>query len=217
MLLPSVIDENFLDQTECDDIKRKVLLLNKKKDSDKHISACTLPPGMYTKNYDRNGISDSNKVMMENFSVYYEKIKSRLELHYKHPIDFHPKLQLPGFHIFSNNKDTEGSWNKVNFHQDVFEEIKRYVKVGTIDSIIIPIELPATGGSLVYNTDRKIDDRHTFSIESDKKFIYKKGTMAVWPGNLMHSIGPFSLSKGEYRITMQMHINLVEAQGTVFW
>ena len=219
---PSVIDNNFLNQVERNDIKHKVLALKSLWKSivpskEQFILCSMLPAGMYSNKYDSQGIVDSNMIMMGKFSAYYNKLKNTLASYYQRPVNFHPNLQLPGFHVFSNTKDTTSFYSKVNFHIDFFKSIENYMVLGTMESIIIPIELPESGGSLIYNTTRPRDSRYVANIATDERFNYTLGMIAVWPGNLMHSIGPITLSPTEHRITMQMHINLTDRQGIVFW
>jgi|LauGreDrversion4_2_1035121.scaffolds.fasta_scaffold04138_6 hypothetical protein len=225
LIRPAIIDENFLNQSERNDIRTKVLALKDRwkvvipsnPTNNEYILGSMLPAGMYSKSFNKTEIPESNSIMLQHFSGVYEKLKSKLAEYYQRPVNYHPSLQLPGFHIFSNTKDTTTSYNRVNFHKDAFAELSDYIPVGRIASIIVPIELPAAGGSLVFNETRSIGDRRVVSMETDKTFLYLPGMMAIWSGRLMHSIGPFSLEAGEYRITLQMHVNLTRSQGTVFW
>lgn len=219
---PITIDDNFLNDAECSEIKGKVLALRRRwkiviSNKKEQILGCMLPAGMYSKNYDSAGIEDSNAVMMENFSTLYEKVRARLEAYYNIPVAFHKSLQLPGFHAFSNtNPDSTSTYARVNFHKDAFDEINWHMPVGRIESIIVPINLPAAGGSLRYNVHRAYAERFVLK-DDDQTFVYKQGTMSMWSGELFHSIGPFTLAPGEYRITLQMHTNITKDKVTVFW
>lgn len=221
-MAPITIDDNFLNSNECKEIKENVLALRSRwklviPSKEEQILGCMLPAGMYSKNYDSAGVEDSNAVMMEAFSGLYEKVRSRLEAHYKIPVAFHKSLQLPGFHVFSNtNPDSTSSYDRVNFHKDAFDEIHYHMPVGRVESIIVPIELPVTGGSLKFNESRASSERFVLR-DDDQTFVYKQGTMSVWSGELSHSIGPFTLEPGEYRITLQMHTNVTKEKVTVFW
>lgn len=222
LIKPTIIDENFLDQNERNDIRTKVLALKDRwkiviSNQEEHIVGAMLPAGMYSKNYNEAEVPESNDIMMRNFSAVYKKVKNRLGEYYQRPINFHSDLQLPGFHVFSNTKNTTSTYNRVNFHKDAFDEINYYMPVGRIDSIIVPIELPAAGGTLVFNEFRTNAERRLSVMDNDQSFTYTPGMMAIWSGDLMHSIGPMTLEPGEYRITLQMHVNLTNGQGTVFW
>jgi glycine betaine/choline ABC-type transport system substrate-binding protein len=50
------------------------------------------------------------------------------------------------------------------------------------------------------------------------KFKYSPGMLAMWPGDVYHSIAPFVCRHStDGRITMQMHVNVLEDSATVFW
>lgn len=222
IIAPVTIDNNFLNESECKEIKENVLALRARwkiviSNKEEQILGCMLPAGMYSKIYDSAGVEDSNAVMMEAFSDLYEKVRSRLEAHYKIPVVFHKSLQLPGFHVFSNtNPNSTSRYDRVNFHKDAFDEIHYHMPVGRVESIIVPIELPVTGGSLKFNESRASSERFVLR-DDDQTFVYKQGTMSVWSGELYHSIGPFTLGPNEYRITMQMHTNVTKEKVTIFW
>lgn len=224
ILEPTIIDECFLSTAECIELKEKVLALRDQwqvvmPSDEEKILGCMLPAGMYSKQFDPAKVSANNTYMQENFSSLYEKIVKRLETHYQRKVEFHPDLQLPGFHVFSNtDPDNASVFNRTNFHKDAFEELQYYIPVGNIDSIIVPVDLPDTGGSLLYNQFRLVSkDRYTESMENDHVFNYTQGSMSVWDGNLTHSIGKFTLEPGEYRITLQMHTNITKGKVTIFW
>jgi len=225
---PTIIDNNFLDQDELEDIKTKVFML---KD---HWSAISdqlktktvllskiLPAGVYSKNYSEQEISNNKKIMYEQFSYYYDKIKNKLSSYFNVPIDYSSTLQYPGFHIFvNNNGDNAVTKPHVNFHLDRFPKLKKVITIKKIESVIIPITLPSNDGYLLWNDSgrRNPDNRFSPEMPSDKRFYYTPGMIATWPGELQHSIGPFTLkNSSESRITMQMHINLESDHGTIFW
>ena len=223
---PNIIDENFLDQDEIEDIKTKVFMLkdhwksiNSKLETDELLISRVLPAGSYSEYFSEQEIANNNKIMFENFSYYYDKIKNKLSTYFNVPIDYSSSLQYPGFHIFvNNNGNNQVSKSYVSFHLDRFSKVEKFLRIEKIESVIIPITLPHSG-YLLWNDSgiRNPNNRFTRMI-SDKMFYYTTGMMATWPGELPHSIGPFSLlNSSESRITMQMHVNLCEDRGTIFW
>lgn len=225
---PKIIDKNFLNQEEIEDITTKVFALkdhwkgiNANLENDTLLISRVLPPAVYSKYFSEQEIPNNNKIMFENFSYYYDKIKNKLSSHFNVPIKYSPSLQYPGFHIFLNNNGNEKvSKPIVNFHNDRFPTLSNILPMGTIHSVIIPITLPSSGGYLLYDDSGYRDNLHKHKprMITDKVFKYNTGMMATWSGELIHSIGPFVLMNSlESRITMQMHINLESDRGTIFW
>jgi len=214
-MIPKIIDNAFLTGDEINDIKTKVLLLRdhwvpldpSEKEIFDSIVVRMMPPGTYASSFTKEEIKANNQLMHNNFSVYYNKIREKLSLYYNIPVDYSHELQLPGFHIFVTDNVKNVSYPYLNFHKDIFQEQFFYCN---IDSIVIPISLPMNGGSLLFNNPSEI-------------FPYKKGMMAVWSGNLIHSIEPFTFADStECRITMQMHIAIAKnpglsKTGIIFW
>jgi hypothetical protein len=207
---PKIIDNNFLSKNEIEDIKTKVFLLKenwvalgaKEEKTFSSIITRMMPAGMYASQFDANNVLENNKLMYENFSVYYNKIKEKLSAYYNMPVDYSNNFQLPGFHIFVTNNVKNISYTNLNFHRDGF----KHFTSSKIDSIVIPISLPNIGGSLLFNDPPEI-------------FLYKEGMMGIWPGNIIHSIEPFTFSNSsECRITMQMHVTMLpNKKRMIFW
>lgn len=225
---PKVIDTNFLNQTELEDIKTKVFMLkNHWKsviDEESRVNLLItrlLPAGSYSNHFSEQEIENNNKIMFENFSSYYDKIKNKLSEYFNIPLDYSSSLQYPGFHIFLNgNGNNEVKKSSINFHLDRFQKINKLIRIEKIESVIIPITLPNAGGCLLWNnsSNRNLTNRYLPELDSDKRFYYTPGMMATWPGELRHSIGPFTLMNSlESRITMQMHISLYSDHGIIFW
>lgn len=227
---PKIIDQNFFNQEELDDIKTKVFMLkdhwkgiNDSLETDKLLISRVLPSGAYTKYFSKQEIEANNEMMFKHFSYYYDKIKNKLSSFFNIPINYSHSLQYPGFHIFLNNNGTNEVTRPLsNFHLDVFPKLRFRLAPGEIQSVTIPITLPSNGSYLLFNNsgDRSIHNlnRSVSRLKSDKVFEYTTGMMAIWPGNLPHSIGPFTLeNSSESRITMQMHINIESDKGTIFW
>ena len=224
---PTIIDQKFLTQEELEDIKSKVFMLrdhwkgvNSQTEDNKLLLSRVLPAGAYSKYFSEQDIASNNEIMFEHFSFYYNKIKDKLSSYYNIPIHYAPNLQYPGFHIHLNNDgDNVVEKSNVSFHMDTFPKLRKILRFENIESIIIPISLPSSGGKLVWNNSAIRTENDRFAeLDSDNVFHYTDGMMAVWPGRMWHSIGPFTLmNSSEYRITMQMHVNLRSDQGTIFW
>jgi hypothetical protein len=212
---PQIIDISFLTRDEIKDIKTKVLLLRdhwvplnpKQKKTFDSIVVRMMPTGMYTSSFSKEEVKINNRLMLDNFSVYYNKIKEKLSSYYNIPVDYSHEFQLPGFHIFVTDDVKNVSYPYLNFHTD---EFLKHFSYHNIDSFVIPISLPLSGGSLLFNNPSEI-------------FPYKEGMMAIWPGDLIHSIEPFTFTDStECRITMQMHVAFGKLprpakKGIIFW
>jgi len=199
----STIDKNFLDANAIDDILSKVHMLNDH--WREKFSINFLPYGIYSvePSVYRQSVSSYTDIMCNNFSVYHDKIKLKLEEYFNLDINFDTKCHKVGFHIFGPGPLV---YDIENFHCDAFTRFRDY----KIHSIIIPLTDVDCG--LMYKTDNKIE-----------YFNYEPGTMYCWRGDLVHAIKPFSLDKDEYRITMQMHLaikhpkHILQKSNTLFW
>ena len=207
---PTVLDSTFLSADEVLDIESKIFALRKHWNQI-YGSFYMLPRGMYNiKQPYAEVVAEYNHLMIENFSVYYERIKDLLSAHYGISVAYAPdKLLMPGFHVFMPDKDTGMTYRLVNFHRDEFPALNNIVdRVGKIDSAIVPIKLPMSGGSLLWKDEQ--DTQH--------RFEYTPGQLALWPGEMFHSIAPFMCRhRLDGRITMQMHVNILEDSAVVFW
>jgi hypothetical protein len=177
---------------------------------------------MYSTYLKEQDICSTRELMSRHFSSYYDKIKNRLSSYYCMPIDYSSKLQFPGFHIMYGLSDTICKSSRFRFHIDAGGNLPRFgIPIGTIDSIIIPIMLPSSGGGLLWSDDiyrrNKINEIAPLR-DCDHLFVYTEGTMALWPGDLPHAIAPFTLMNlSEYRLTFQFHVNRLPDHGIIFW
>jgi len=211
-MTPNIIDIEFLNKDELYDIKTKVFLLKdhwvalspKEDKIFDSIVTRMMPAGTQKGGHQSSTqqIISNNKLMNDYFSVYYNKIKEKLSLYYKTDIHYQNNFQLPGFHIFVTNNVKNVSYTSIKFHQDGYKNFP----ANKVDSIVIPISLPKLGGSLLFNDPPEI-------------FPYKEGMLGIWPGNLIHTIEPFTFAdSSECRITMQMHtVILLNNKRIVFW
>lgn len=107
-------------------------------------------------------------------------------------VSFDDTLPVPGFHVFGEYEIEDAQYI---IHQD--SGILDYypeVDENNIRSFVLLIESPETPPYL----DIVLDDK-------SEKVYYEYGTLHFWHGMIPHRIGPFSLKKGEYRITFQGH------------
>jgi len=211
---PVVIADNFFNLADIADIKEKVFLLRDNwqllQVTNRSIPVRLLPAGMYSRGLDDYVINVTNnkKLMQKNFESYYNRIKSEIKKYFGMEVNYLNSLNYPGFHVFVC--DTErGKHESYNFHKDHFPYLNKFVNLGKIYSIVIPISMPLQGGNLLYKDNNK----------DNIIFNYKVGSMIMWEGSLTHSIEPFVLDSNQNRITMQFHINVDTTNNkiSVFW
>jgi hypothetical protein len=140
------------------------------------------------------------EILIENFNWLYQRICSQVADMTQCNTQLHPTLTAPGFHIGS----VPGSYHVNRFHND--SSILNYDVEATQDtnySVLIPIEVPATGACLAYMENNE-----------EKELPYELGAFHQWKATLDHKIGDFQLAPGEYRITLQCHYYHNVAQDT---
>jgi len=194
LLYPCVIQKDFFTEDECNDITQKVLNL----ESYWSLLGNTvhmLPRGLYAgpKN------TEIRSLMYEHFSKYYQRIIPLVDDYFNVESRYDVNYNYPGFHIFKGPLER----STLNMHNDVFSSIPI-----SVYSLTIPICLPLQPCGLTY-----VDTE-----EKEQEYIYTPGTVSVWSGNILHSIGPFVLDKNEFRITMQLHVfPKPNRKATIFW
>jgi hypothetical protein len=219
-----------LNQNEINDIKNKVFELKplweyRRIDMDVVQSKLTvytrvLSTGMYTRDYESyvKNVEKIKPIMGEYFQVYYDKIKLTLEEYYKKPVNFLDNVNYPGFHIFAPQEDQKlGRVTKFNFHKDKFGYLNKFILPGYTVSVIIPIIIPNIGGSLLYTEKDEILTTDDIVAGNYTKFQYTAGMLAIWGGDIVHSIEPMFFTPGECRITLQMHLNINDNGIHIFW
>jgi hypothetical protein len=220
-LLPTVLDENFLNYTEVCEIKEKVLNLKQMWEYHDPVNGLSysipvrfLSQGMYSCTTERylENVNYIKPIMAKHFLSLYTKIKLKLQEYFNVPTVFSDITHYPGFHIFAlNDNFLYGNYEWYNFHVDGFELENIGINKGRIYSFVIPIDLPKSNSSLLYT-------EQSFQSESNyNQFTYKLGMLGMWGGDISHSIEPFHLDLGEYRITLQFHVNLTDNQALIFW
>jgi hypothetical protein len=229
-IVPGIIQHNFFTQDELLDIKNKVFELknlwkytnNNIKENDLGFNSVTtqmLSPGMYASSeflYMIN-VKKFRPIMKEHFNTYYDKIKVKIEEVYNKPVVYLDKTHYPGFHIYAlRENQPSASYGYYNFHKDKFPFLQHITDVGEIVSVIIPITIPSSSGSLLYTTQDHIPERNK-TPDDIVRLEYKPGILAQWGSDIIHSIEPFNLNENECRITIQMHLNIKENEINIFW
>jgi hypothetical protein len=216
--VPIVLDEFFIDASECESIKNRVLNLQHEWGSNNNISSFKfLPNGMYSCDQEQYSkeVTAQRSLMLDVFGDIYEKLVNELQATLNLQIFLNNKLHLPGFHI-----STRSGMSKPNFHYDGFKYLESIIEQDTwymhnrellsapkIISVILPICLPKSPSGLIYKFGKH-----------QREFQYNTGALAIWPGSLLHSVKPFIIeSDNEYRITMQSHLWCFEKTAYLFW
>lgn len=222
--IPEVLQYDFLNHYEIIDIKNKVIELksywsyvNNNTTKDLNLTTRMLSNGMYSREHFAYmvGVKKLKPIMQKYFGSYYDKIKVKIEQVYNKPVFYLDKANYPGFHIYAlDENQTSSAYNSYNFHKDNFVYLKQLTKLGKIVSVIVPISLPKIGGALLYTINEPI---HSDLCTDYITFDYKEGMLAQWGGEVTHSIEPFVLNQNEYRITLQMHLNVNDDKIDIFW
>jgi hypothetical protein len=216
----AVLDKNFLTDLECADIQTKLFSIKNLWRTSPVKYFYYLPTGMYNTSSEVYKKNLSYKPIMYNlFGNYYERLHSKLISTFDMDIQYHDDLSYPGFHI-SNSE----SMSVPNFHCDGFifsrflkGKDKLYYNNPKYFSLIIPIALPNDDSGLLIRTSKSHNKRHDL-MTYDQELIYSKGMLAIWDGNIEHSIKPFIITEeNQYRITMQLHLAIANNKGYIFW
>jgi len=212
MKIKGVIEKtNFLSSAEVSSIIDKVLFLEPVWN---HYSCFhVLPYGPYPGIYKNIDLKFYNKLLDENFRETYTKIKNFVEKFLNQKIVVSETDSRPGFHIFGPGPL---DYNYVNYHIDSFD------KHGKIITFIIPLTCPNKLIGLNYILDKNLDLTKLKNSSNHKDIFfqeYKSGNLYIWEGKMIHSICPFILNKGEYRITLQFHVALhpMKKEGILFY
>lgn len=175
-----------------------------------------LPFGMYSipeiRHY-TECVSVYREIMNREFGIYYTRLIECLESQLSISVVTNDRLHYPGFHI-----STLKGMQNVNFHKDGFPYLYNLLDKSNLDfnhklkpeiiSIIVPIELPSSGGGLLFKSNDAIN-----------YFDYRVGSLLAWKGNISHSIKPFIPdSPTDMRITMQAHLVMLnDKEAHLFW
>lgn len=230
-ILPTIIQHDFLNKDEISDIKEKVFQLRHLWEAGRPVSqilannpyrfkTTMLSIGMYTRDYDSyiESVKKFKSIMGQTFNVYYVKVKTKLQSYFEKPVNFLDGANYPGFHVFSlDNDQALGTRKFVDFHRDAFEMLHRFTQRGEIVSVVVPITLPNIGGSLLYTMNETHPAKKYITGVDYLRLEYTPGMLAIWGGNVFHSIEPFSIAGDSPRITMQMHLNIKENDIDMFW
>lgn len=131
--------------------------------------------------------------LVNTFDWLYDRLFQKIKETFKvEKVEFDRTLPVPGFHVFGEYEIENAQYivhqdsGILDYYQDIDEN--------NIRSFVLLIESPETPPYL----DIVLDDK-------SEKVYYEYGTLHFWHGMIPHRIGPFSLKKGEYRITFQGH------------
>lgn len=216
----TIVDNNFLTLEECLLIKNKIFSVQQLWQRSKIKYFNFLPYGMYSIPYDvyKSNVVIYKPIMLKLFSEFYEKIKFKLKEIFKVDIEYNDYANYPGFHI-----SNEHEMKVPSFHIDKFnglgsilkEKEKLYLDKYKIFSFIIPISIPKEGAGLLIR-NKFVGDKT--KLEYDSVLDYQPGMLAMWDGNVQHSIKPFKpLNKNDLRITWQFHAAVFNNNGYIFW
>lgn len=213
----TTLSDSFLTKEECLAVKEKILSMKELWQIHDRISSFNfLPFGMYStpdiKHY-TDCVSAYREIMNREFGVYYTRLTECLESTLSVTLVDNDRLHYPGFHI-----STLQGMQTANFHKDGFTYLHNLIDKSRLDfkhklkteilSIIVPIELPLSGGGLLVKTNETIE-----------YFDYRIGSLLAWKGNLLHSVKPFIPSDpDDLRITMQAHLVMLnDKEAHLFW
>lgn len=229
---PRLIQANFLDNQEVQDILAKIDSLNEHWKllhpySTDSVRTRMLPIGFYVTHTNMTAQEYSTQVssvyrdfMYRNFSELYEKLKQKLESYLQLELFYSLKLNYPGFHIWTIDDPNieEGEYSYYNIHRDRFQALASFIEYDKIYSVVVPLEVPESQASLFYTLEQRVIPRNSLNdLTVYHTYPYLVGDMSIWSGELLHSINPFKLKKNERRITLQMHIAVSGNTGTIFW
>jgi hypothetical protein len=132
---------------------------------------------------------NTQKIIRDEFSWIHQKLIDSLEKIVKNQITLYDKLPCPAFHIFGSSE-----FNKLEFsyHKDISVcDYDKNIDKNSIYSYVTVIQSPSEQPFLDYVFGKQ---------------VYEKTKLYIWKGTMDHRIGTFSLSGGEYRITLQGHM-----------
>lgn len=217
-----IVDKKFLSVDECNDIKNKIIKAQNLYQKSQVEYFSYLPLGLYLTNPNeyKKIVVEYNPIMYNLFGLYYEKLRNVLQSNLGILLDFHKNLNFPGFHI-SNGKNMITP----NFHRDRFhisslldKKIRLCYNRAKILSVIAIISVPKNGAGLLVRKDPAFQKLKRHKLEYDFEYNYEQGMLAIWDGELMHSIKPFyPTDTTDHRITMQCHIAIANNKGYLFW
>ena len=233
-----ILETKFLSEIECTNILEK--LISRKENWENRI-----PKSDYFMSYgaltyldaDKDNLNYKeksiyfNKLLMEDFSWVYDKIKKYYQEKFIKPVVF--KKALPGFHIFQNPKaiDLEVAKNSAAIHIDLPQIFHNWGSNWIASSsFTIAIELPkCTAGLNIWKDNSVFDNiKTTFYDQMSKEdqikvtnnaeyYPYKLGHMYEQSGMIRHQITvKGEVLENERRITMQGHLVEVDDEIIIY-
>ncbi len=171
----------------------------------------------------------TNPILLENFSLVYERLKTLLSNIMKIPVLYETKLALPGFHIFKYSKSFEKPIAKIHFDLQFKSHQWSHYKKADLNnplSFTCPVALPHVGGGLnywdIFRDDVKEMDESQFTQYIATKQMhylpYTIGKIALHKGLLLHQIAPAkSMNVQDERITLQGHGIIADGALHLYW
>lgn len=155
--------------------------------------------------------------MLEAFGPLYDRVLAALVAHLGEPMELHPRLAVPGFHVFLADPTFELSVCDIHVdrpydHVDwpVYEQVDKTRNL----SFTLSLQLPRSGGGLYVWPQIPIEDALrgdppvTELVRGQTPVLhrYAPGKMVVHHGHSIHQIAPFTVTDpSEARITLQGH------------
>lgn len=172
----------------------------------------------------------NNPVLSSTFLWLQERACEALSRMLDEPVSLHPRLALPGFHIFLAH-EAFARENAASAHWDLqFGQIEWLTEeepdFTTPLSFTLPVSLPASGGGLNL-WDLSHEEGGSLSPqqrEARKQQLplrfhaYSLGRMVVHSGLCLHQIAPMAVAAaGQERITYQGHALRCAGKWQLYW
>ncbi|MGD8439583.1 MAG: hypothetical protein PVG53_03535 [Holophagae bacterium] len=159
-----------------------------------------------------------NPVLEQSFGWLHDRLLDAVADIVAAPCTTHPRLALPGFHVFFGHPSFARP--VASKHFDLQYEAIDWSGIGAPDparqlSITLAIRVPSGGAALkvwnvswddVRDADRETRRRLAAANRQASDHPYRPGVVAVHSGHLLHQIAPFVEPKpDDERLTMQAH------------
>jgi hypothetical protein len=232
LLSAGVITRDFLEDTECAEMARRVVRLRDRWTKRQDGGFFTLGAASYLDGADSQDTylaasAQTNSVLLDGFGDLYPALHGFLEYVLDEPVTFDERLALPGFHIFELYGRTIAD-NDVAKRAHFDLQFLRAVPNRTFEatmSFTLPLQQPSGGASLAVWSLRYEDvvqrnlSGQDFAVQHPcEQVSYQTGRMILHDGFVLHAIGApgCSAPKGR-RITLQGHGIRREGRWTIYW
>jgi len=161
---------------------------------------------------------NENPVLKRSFGWLHQRLLEAVSGTVAAPCTMHPRLALPGFHIFLGHPSFARP--VASKHFDLQYQAIDWSGIGAPDptrqlSITLPIRVPSGGAALrVWNVswdelrdaDRDTRRRLAAANRQAASHAYRPGVVVVHSGHVLHQIAPFvEPTPDDERLTMQAH------------